>query len=219
MASIMLVVGDSGATTADDDEIQSIIEADGHSTVLHDDGTAPPGTHEDAVVWLCSAADTTHLADWKTEAVPIFVIRGDRADDFGMTGIVGSNGAQTQIEVTDDTHPIAVAAGFSNGLLTLWTSGTRVRESDSVAVDGAVCAVEAVDGTGDMLYTYDSGDTLADSSTAAEARAGFPIHGETGYATDGNADFATLIQETVNWLAPAGNGGGITLPLLHAIQD
>lgn len=48
MASIMLVVGDSGNLTADDAEIQDIIEADGHTTVVHDDGTAPPGTHEDA---------------------------------------------------------------------------------------------------------------------------------------------------------------------------
>lgn len=114
-------------------------------------------------------------------------------------------GSASSITVEDDTHPIAVAAGLTNGPETIYSSGNAIVREDLPDLGPDVYAFAyQFSSERKCLFTYDTGDTMANSITAPARRVGVGI----AVASIWTATGESIFLESVNWAAELGGGGG-----------
>lgn len=123
-----------------------------------------------------------------------------------------STGNSTDIEVLNDEHPIAVAAGLTAGTLTIATSaGALSRANPGTLGAGAVAIAETTTSTTGriVLYAFEQGAALASGDPAPARHVGF------GYEPAGNlnATGQAILFACVDWAAGVLDGGGTSYTL------
>jgi len=141
--------------------------------------------------------------------------------------VVNKPTGQTQIDIVDNSHP--VTAGFSTGLLTIFTAGTEtIAQNGSIGAGVQVLATES--GSSDAtLFIADTGAALLGDGTAgrpdtaAGRRVTFPITDNGfanlnagglklfGQATDWAGNIAPFVPEglLVQYTFPTAHGAGV----------
>lgn len=211
---IMLVHATSGAS-ATDQLLANYLISQGYDPIM---SPAAPSTGADAtgkaLVIISSSVGSGDVADkFRDVAVPVFNWEGALQDDFLFTTnedtiTRGVLGAQTQLEITDPTHPIA---GGLSGVVTISEAG--VEFSWGFPVTQAKQIAKTTDGTGHVvIYAYEKGDTLLDGTTKAAERR---VHVGGGDATYSglNAAGKQLWHNAIDW-ALRKIGGVIAKPTI-----
>jgi hypothetical protein len=189
---------------------------------------ALPSTPEDAngkaLIIVSSSVGSGDVADkFRDVAVPVVNWEAALQDNFLFTTdedtvTRGVTGGQTQLEITDPTHPIA---GGLSGTVTIADAAIEV--SWGFPVTQAKQIAKTVDGTGHVaIYAYEKGDTLLDGSTKAAERRVHIFGGDATYSGL-NATGRQLWHNAINWAlrkeAPVGqpniaitlSGGNVTI--------
>jgi len=195
---ILLVVADPAALQAGETEIKDRLETQGATVTLADDNTVTVADADssDAVLvsqGVSSSAVNTKLNNTTTGVV---VWKPSLYDDLGLTASAGGTlAAQTQLDIVDPTHPIADGL---TGTVTVYDPAKKVTHGTPAAT-AAVVADTAGAGTEAVIFTYNEGDTLANSTTAAGRRVGFYF--DTNAPTVASNDGWVLFDNTVTWTA------------------
>ncbi len=104
----------------------------------------------------------------------------------------------TDINVVLDTHPIMVAAGLSNGVVTIGGSATRACVTGTIPAGTSPLAEEVGTPGTKMLVACESGQANQCSGNFPGRRANFPIE-NTGFNSL-NAAGINLFNATLDWL-------------------
>lgn len=199
-----------GALNATDAQVVDRLIALGVEPIVME---APSSTTEDAngkvLIVVSSTVTSADVGDkFRNVAVPVLSWENALQDNFLFTtddaAAHGTTTGQTQLEITDPTHPIA--SGLS-GVVTI--ADAPVELSWGMPAPAAKRVATLTDGTGHVgLYTYNTGDLLIDgTSHAAARRVHFP--GTDISFSSLNANGLKLFDNAINW-ALGKTGGGPT---------
>lgn len=203
MASVILVVGNSGALSSGDTSIQTRLTTDlGHTVTVKDDGDAEVGSGFDAVVVAESVNSVTFGTKYKTSAKGVLLLEIGSFDDFDMSGAgTAQNITTLHVDSVGD-----LSAGLS-GTVTYYSAAAQIyRVADSGLGAGVTIVTRASSGSSQIFeFAYESGAALV-SGNAAGRRVAIPIPDVSvaSLATDGWA----LFDAAVTWAIGAGGGGG-----------
>jgi len=142
---------------------------------------------------------------------PVMMQEGHALDNWGFNSSPSvaagwQNGAE--MEVVNDTHPIAVAAGLSVGPMTFYSQPTDfTTDSASSIAPGAVSIVTTIpDAAGDAyakVYAIDEGAALADGNDCPNRAVVFLLTGWHLVTEDQMTDEAwALYDAAIVWLDP-----------------
>jgi hypothetical protein len=113
----------------------------------------------------------------------------------------------SDVDIVNDTHPIAVDAGIGAGPLAFYSIGDAwTTDLVSALAPGAELLAQITVDTNDyaIIFTIDEGAELADGNSAPSRIAGFSITGSTTYDANGITEDAwALWDATIHWLNPA----------------
>lgn len=113
----------------------------------------------------------------------------------------------SDVDIVNDTHPIAVDAGVGTGPLAFYSAGDAwTTDLVSALAPGAELIAQVTVDNADyaIIFTIDEGAELTDGNPAPARIAGFSITGSTAYDAGGMTDEAwALWDATVRWLDPA----------------
>jgi hypothetical protein len=133
-------------------------------------------------------------------------------ESFGWGNWLASSETQTgwlavaDVDIVNDAHPIAVAAGVSAGALTFFDPNTgATTDLVSSLAPGAELIAQTTDGTDyfALIFTIDQGGELADGSAAPARFAGFSMPADQTFDVGRMTDEAwALWDATVTWLDP-----------------
>jgi hypothetical protein len=166
---VTMVVANAASPDSVDVTLRDRLSAGGYTVTLVDDNDA---VASDALgvsfVYISSSVNSALVGDtFATVATPVWVAKPWSLDDFGMTGTSsGVDFGTTRsaiMTIVDDAHPLA--AGFSGDV--------TVTSSDKTLSWGLPAGGSTVVATSNGFATsfvYESGDQLADGSTAAACR-------------------------------------------------
>ena len=200
---VVLVVGNPASLSSGDAAVVARFESLGAVVTLVDDNDATAGSATGAdVVVVSSTANSNVLGStFKSVSTPVWVSKPWLLDDMGMTGTSAGTDYGTvsasQVTITDPAHPLA--AGLS-GTVTV-TPASRLMQFGVPGGDGAT--VSTVAGT-PTTFLYETGQQLADGTTAAGCRVAFSIFqtAPATFTTDGWALFDAAATYTLNGCVP-----------------
>ncbi len=200
---VVLVVGNPASLSSGDAAVVARFESLGAVVTLVDDNDATAGSATGAdVVVVSSTANSNVLGStFKSVAIPVWVSKPWLLDDMGMTGTSAGTdygtASASQVTITDPAHPLA--AGLS-GTVTV-TPASRLMQFGVPGGDGAT--VSTVAGT-PTTFVYETGQQLADGTTAAGCRVAFSIFqtAPATFTTDGWALFDAAATYTLNGCVP-----------------
>ena len=196
-----LVVGNSGSLTSGDQALQTRLGTTFSFTVtIRDDSSSAPSS-TDLVVLSGTCSGTTLGSKYKTYAGPIVSFIHTAHDAMDWSQGAGAFSGQTQIDVINDTHPIAVRAGLSIGLTTVYDTSHSIWSNDLVTeqTTATVIANHASLG-GEALYAFDTGDLDTDSRAVEDRRVAAPFL-IANADPPLNATGWAIVDESIIWAA------------------
>lgn len=211
-----LLVTDSG-NTSDDSYVNGRLVALGYTVTAREDSLAVPSdinTYDLVVISESVAGSSAPGGTYKNVAVPLLSMEQFCTDEMGL-----STGGQTtagtgSIVVIDDTHPIMVDAGLSNGTHLVSTRGTP-EISGAPSPVGDRLANIATATTYAAVWAIDTGTSLYGGGTAAAKRVVYSPRQATysSHNSDGDALFDAIIE----WLDPSPSGTAHTASITDDI--
>ena len=174
--SVVMVVGKTSLSNADD-AIKSRLESLGQSvTVLDDDDAAAADTAGAGFLFISSSVDSRKVRSaFAASVVPVVVAQPWLFGDMGMTGSkqkVDYGATPTeQVEVAGVGHPLA--AGFDGGV-----SITGRRGPVAWGVPSAAASIVATANGKATIFAYEVGADLSDGAPSAGCRIAFPAFKE-----------------------------------------
>ncbi len=203
---ILFVVKNPASLEPGETAVQTHLVNDGWTVTLADDDTtvAADANGKAAVLISQAVAGAAVGNEFAATATPVMVWKPGIYDDMGLVATssdYGTTSTQTQVDIADPNHPIATGltgtvSVYSSAKKTTW--GQPAQDADIIATTPGA--------TNDVtIFAYDTGDTLADATTANGKRVGFYL--DTNGANVATNDGWTLFDNTIDWLT-AGQGGG-----------
>ena len=169
----------------------------GHTVTNFDDNdqTWTPTLYD--VVVISESVGSSNAAWLKNQAVPIFTVEGANNDELEMgSGGSSSGGADTQINITDNSHYITSV--FPLGVRTVTTVATNLGYMSGWANGVTKLAHYNSNSTLAKLLYVDAGGVLQGGvNTAAERRVFFAAQ----YFANLTADGVTLFNRSLDWAA------------------
>lgn len=194
----LFVVSSGAFPTAADRTARNRLVGLGFTVATADDDAVPSAAGYDLVVVSSTTVSSKVGTAFTASAVPVVTWEVGLLDDLGMTGSVldtdfGTVAAQTALDVTDPTHPLA--AGLT-GTVTVHTTA----DDFNWAVPGASAAFVASlagDASRAAVFGYDTGDALVAGGSAPAPRVALFMGnlGPSLLTTDGWA----LFDAAVSW--------------------
>ena len=201
--SILFVSG-SAAGNASDQILIARLEQQGHQVQVVDDDVVTSSLAVDSDLVLISSSVSSGKVGNKLTGVAVPVINWEAFifDDLGMTGDqsgvdFGSNLNETQIEVTNNSHPLA--AGLS-GL----TAVTNISHKTHWGMPGANAiniAHIAGDPSRSTVFAYEAGDILENNMVALSRRVGLYMGKDA--SVDSTVEALQLFDAAVSWALDA----------------
>lgn len=192
----------SAAGSASDTAIVARLREMGFQvTEVVDSASATSQAADKDLIVISSTVGSGNVATkFTASAVPIITWETALADELGLENdnVNGATiGAQTEIEITNSTHPLA--AGLNVGNLVVYSTAGDVGSLGTV-VPGAVVIATAVDGTArPVLFGVEKDVELNPARiAAAPARRVFLFFGNNTYV-NATADGKKLFDAAVNW--------------------
>lgn len=193
---VLLICGTSACNNANEDTaLLNYIETTlGHNVTKADTTEVSTSAYDVVVV---SSSISSSLVSWlKDDATPVLTLEGANYDEFDLgTGGATMGTTDTDFDIQDNSHYITVEQ--TTGDLTVSSSTTHNGYFSGWANDVQALAVSSASSSEGRIVIADSGDTLADSSTAAERRAFFGA----SYFADLNSAGEDLFTRTLDWTA------------------
>lgn len=214
----VLLVSKSAGPDPDDIEIRDELVAAGHTVTVIDDNnlTSTSGNGHDVVVVSDTTSTSQVTNKLESAAVPVVFLKPWVFDDNELTGSCssscGSSGSSTAlVNIVDDSHPIA--AGFSNGSVTVLTSAQTLNFGKP-GTGATVIANQVADSTKASIFAYDAGASMDGGFVAPERRVGLWMR--KAHTDDTTADGWTLFVAAVEWAGGAVGGPANAAPVVDA---
>jgi hypothetical protein len=223
----LLVVGtDSNPTlNPSDAAIKARLESQGWQVTVEQ---APSSTTASAdgkqLVIVSSTVNSGDVADkFRDVTVPVVMWEQAVQDNFRMTGDVdgtdrGTQTAQTQINIVNNTHPLA--AGLPLGLLTV-VSNAQDFAYGAPSANAVVIAQMADNPARAVIYGYDTGALMIDGTTPAPARRVMLFPANNSYVLF-TPEAVALFDAAVQWasgIMPPPTGAKIAFVSFHPADD
>ncbi|MCP4071475.1 MAG: RHS repeat protein, partial [Hyphomicrobiales bacterium] len=205
---ILFVVRDPASLRNGESAVQTHLVNDGWTVTLADDGTTVAADADGkAAVLISQVVIGSAIGDeFAATSTPVMVWKPGLYDDMGLvanSSDYGTTTTQTQIDIADPNHPIATGL---TGTVTVYTAAKKTTWGHP-AQDADIIATTPGVPNDVTIFAYDTGDTLADNTTANGRRVGFYLG--TNGAKFATTDGWTLFDNTIDWLtADQGGGGG-----------
>lgn len=202
MALNILLIRES-YDTVDGDAAAALLMGRGDTVIADNDA----GNHDVSQFDVIVLADPGTLTLAQVGTTPVVTL-GEDYVELGHCASM-STGTSSDIEVLNDEHPIAVAAGLTAGALTIATSAGALSRADPGTLGaGAVAIAQATTSTTGriVLYAFEQGAALASGDPAPARHVGF------GYESAGNlnATGQAILFACVDWAADALGGDPAT---------
>ena len=203
-----LVVGNVSSPTVADQSLAGRLVALGYTVSYRDDSASRP-SGVDLAVLSSSCSGSTLGNKYKTYLGPVVSFAHTAHDSMDWSQDVISNN-QTQIDVVNDSHPIAVDAGLSLGLTTVYDSAHLLWSDDRVPEETTATVIANHPTTGDAnFYAFDTGDLDTDSRPMENRRVAVPLYfGSVDPPI--NATGGAIVDASVIW------ADNLTVPLQGA---
>lgn len=167
----LLVVDNASVLSATDTAIQGLLTELGYTTTTVEDSVASTSDSDGkSVVILSDPAAGSVGNTFQNISEPVVVCRSNIANNIEISNSASAGFSQVDINIVDNTHPIT--STLSTGALTIYTTNDQITYAADadVGAGATILAERDTDATINCLFVYDSGDTLADSSSAAGKR-------------------------------------------------
>lgn len=202
---LLMVVGNSGALTADEQAFQSLVEVWGFTVTVIDDGAVQASFDaafdvNDLVFITGDAAAANVGTKILNTALGVVIAEPDLHDEFGMTTGGSAEDSTTDTDVADNSH--IITEGFPLAALTIFQAADTVSYTTGTPASGvSVLTDRSVAGTAGALMVADTGATLY-TGTAAGRRATFP--GGSSFDVDNlTITGQALLRRTLQWASGA----------------
>ena len=204
-APALLVTG-SVTLNESDTVVKTRLEALGHTVVVKDGASAATtdATNKSLIVISSAVNPTSVGTKFRAVTVPVITWESGLFNSMGMTGSTnkdfGTKTGQTQIAITNATHPLA--AGLSNTVSVV----TAAKTFDWGKPNANAISIATI--TGDAaktaIFAYEGGVTMP-GLTAPARRVALFLHDDTAatFTTSGTA----LLDAAIKW---ARGGGSLT---------
>ena len=197
--SILFVVSNSSSPISGDASVKTHIEARGYTvTYMDDDSLTGAETGYDCIIVSDSVSSSKISNKLKESTIPVLILEYLNLVDSCLASSVSTDTGETQWRLIDDTHRIA--DGYSNGLITVFSSSSSVRHTSSTSNlgSGADVVFDSPDSTGrPSIFVYESGAILTDGEVAANRRGYMPF--ETTNWSILNSDAKAIFDNMVDW--------------------
>lgn len=205
MASVLLVVFDPAALSANDVALRDRIQALGHTVTLQDDDAAVPANVGEYGLIILAGGNATSSLKYRDVAVPVMAFDRTRwrelEQSFAHSNYINPNANSSfntnpLVSIVDPVHPLAggLAAGqhsvytYTDTVLMVVTAHNNYTPAAMQRVVGHTAETTAI-------FGYEAGAAMWDGVVAPARRVGF------GLATikDLNANGVTLFNAAVEW--------------------
>ena len=207
-STLLFVVGDPGALTANDSATKALVESWGYQVSLLDDDASvleiDAAVAASNVVYITLSTAKHSISD-KFLALPISIVN-ENTNVRKMLGWPpgGESFTADQVYVTDAVHYITEP--FGNGTLTLFTSPQPISPTNPGFANGLGQKAMGEDAL--LMQVLEPGDALFPNGTAAGRRVQLPW-GDTGFDAGAlNANAETLLRRSIEWAGGAGTSCG-----------
>lgn len=198
---VLLIVRDSGSLTAEESAARTLLEGRGDTVTLINDETAVPGDLSGyAAAVNVMAIPATVGTKWKSAAVPLVVCSSFLWDtEHDLCSAAGSY-TKTQLDITDDSHPLA---GGLSGTVTFASAGSSTGGVNAAHDGPDAIRVADVNGAAGnaCILAYEQGGTMHASTAAVRRRVGWLTYQLNNLTADGQA----LFLAAVDWAASLPN--------------
>jgi len=198
----------TGSTTlnASDTAVKARLEALGHTVVVKDGATAvtADATGKALVVISSTVTPTSVGTKFRTVAVPVITWESGSFNNMGMTGSgnkdFGTKTGQTQITITNTSHPLAA------GLTGSPTVVTAARTFDWGKPNANAISIATIlgDSAKTAIFAYEPGVAMP-GLTAPARRLGLFLYDDTGDSLTSSG--TALLDAGIKW---ARGGGSLT---------
>lgn len=229
MANILLITGNVAGATAL--ALESLMEGDGHVVTVVDDGITFDTTGMNGIVVADDALDGAVAAQLLSSPLGLVAIGNGDWPSLNLCTAGSTGAAQTQIEVKNTAHPIAVAAGFDtlDEMLVITASTSDADRVNPGALAAGATRIADDQTTTDgrvVLFAVSAGGALT-TGNAAGRRVGWGHHDPASW----NALAQTIFLASVDWAAegaapatlsvgtPSGTIGTQTTATIGATTD
>lgn len=171
----------------------------GYNVILRTHTQAPP-TDDGSLVVLSSSADSWRTEGYWTWSGPVLATETQGGDDLRIANSNALFYNGTQIDIVDDTHPVAVELSLSEGNYTIFSSTHEIDVSQGLGAGADVLAENPASDSA-CIYTYDEGATLTDGS-AANGRRGFFGTTRDWSVPSYHANYQPLFNAVIRYLDP-----------------
>ncbi|MEM6392558.1 MAG: LamG-like jellyroll fold domain-containing protein [Planctomycetota bacterium] len=206
---LLFIVSNPTNPVAIDEKKIDLFEAWGWTVTLADDNDSQAdllaaADAADAVFVASSTSGSTLNTKLLTTTTGIVIEESHLVDDLSLA--TSGNGSQntTQLNITDNTHPITT--GLSTGTVTFASANQNVREYSGLA-SGVTSLAQTPSGD-DALILVDTGGALT-SGTAAARRVFVPPGGWDMDPDITNTVIDTILEQALDWAA-GGSGSAAT---------
>lgn len=196
----LMVVSDSGALSDTDTAIQALLTELGYATTIVDDDVASTSDSDGkSVVILSDPAAGAEGTTFEDIPEPLITCRSNIANNAELSNSASAGFSQVDINIVNDSHPIT--SNLSLGALTIYTTNDQVTYAadGNIGAGATVLAERDTDDTINVLFVYDAGATLADSSAATGKRA-FTWITDSSFANHTTAA-DDLFKRVIQWAA------------------
>ncbi|MGB3411961.1 MAG: hypothetical protein WBA45_12285, partial [Microthrixaceae bacterium] len=167
---VLLMVGDSTAPSLNDDWMYNRLENAGWTVTVVDEDVITVAQADAADLVVVSASTlTASSSKVKATTTPVLSNESWGWPLLGMATTGGAEAGQKTVTITDTTNPLS--AGLANGAHTTSVDG-HSHAWGTVASTADVAATLAGDASKATIFSYDTGEVLTDSTTAAGPRVG-----------------------------------------------
>ncbi|MEM1043528.1 MAG: T9SS type A sorting domain-containing protein [Bacteroidota bacterium] len=192
----LLIIDDAGDPAFADLNVEGLLGSLGFDVLVRSDEAATNADADDkAIILISGSVDPAVLtAGYDQTAVPLILWEPALYGDLRLTAAsaFGSTGAVTDVEITNEDHPIAV--GFALGDTTVYALASPMTFGQP---GGDAVTVGTADGQA-VLFAYDDGAAMA-SGTAPARRVGFFADNDgLGEATGAGIQ---LLENAIIWAA------------------
>ncbi len=207
-STLLLVVGDPKALTANDSATKALVESWGYQVSLLDDDASAleidaAVTASDVVYITLSTAKDSISDTFRDLSISIV---NENTDVRKMLGWPpgGADYTADQVYVNDAVHYITEP--FSNGTLTLFTSPQPMSPTNPGFAHGL--GQKALGDDALLMQVLEPGDALFPNGTAAGRRVQLPW-GDTGFDAGAlNVNAETLLRRSIEWAGGAATNCG-----------
>jgi hypothetical protein len=212
---VAFVVRDANNLSQEEDDVVTFMEDIGFISDIVDENDRSRDFREAGLVVISAGADGRQIGDEWDTSQPVMVLNPDSMVEMEMVSDRGNDsGTQNvrELEINDDAHPIARAAGI-RGRFEAFDRNTNVNFGTPER-DADIVATVNNDRRRAAIYVYEAGDNLArnnrrlDARTARNRRCGFFLR-ENAFNDlnkDGEGLFEAALTYTYSGQATVGGG-------------